>query len=289
MICSFSMNEAMNLKGKTIVLTGATGGIGRALSRYFLSFGAKLCLSGRNEEKLLSLEARLKQEYPKAELSHLVCDLQDMDQVKKLSAKLLTLPVDLLILNAGTYAIPRALSNAGYDTVFQVNFLSHYYLVKKLLPLLEQRNAKVLVTGSIAHRFNPVDPEDPDFSHHIGDNNIYGNSKRFLMFSLMELLKNSPVEFAIGHPGINFTGITDHYPPEVLKVVKPSMLLMFMPPEQACLSILRASFTSVPYCHWVGPGYFDIWGKPVITPLHSCDPKERRQIFSLAEKMYETL
>ena len=285
----FSRQEIERVHGKTVVMTGATGGLGEAMCRYLLAFGADLIMVTRNKEKSKRLCDTLLREYPGAKVRYLLCDLSSMDQVKAVSQQLQQLPVDILMLNAGAYDLPRVLTTEGYDNVFAINFLSHYYLTKTLLPLLKARKGKVTVTGSIAHRFQELDPQNPDFSRHQGANNIYGNSKRFLMFALMELLKDSGVEYSIGHPGISYTGITANYPPEVLKIVKPSMLFLFMHKEEACLSILRAVLTDVPYCHWIGPGYFDIWGNPVITPLHSCSLRERRQIFTIAEKMFRTL
>ena len=102
----------------------------------------------------------------------------------------------------------------------------------------------------------------------------------------MELLKKEGVPFAVGHPGISFTGITANYPPQALKIVKPSMQVLFMPPEKACQSMVRAAAEEVPYCHWIGPGYFDIWGNPVISPLRTCPLSERQQILKIAEEMY---
>ena len=286
---SFLGSSQTSLAGKTVVLTGAAGGLGSSLCRYLLACGAEIIMINRNREKSEVLCSALRREYKGARVSYLLCDLEKMDQVKETAAALKQRSVDILILNAGTYAIPRGLSSAGYDTVFQVNFLSQYYLMKTLLPQLKAVSGKVVVTGSIAHRFNVLDPEDPDFSHHTGDNSIYGNSKRFLMFAPMELLKNSGVSFAIGHPGISYTGITSHYPPEALAVVKPSMQLLVPHPEQACLSMVRASFAEVPFDHWIGPGYFDVWGDPVISPLHSCSSLERRKLFKIAEEMFRGL
>ena len=289
MNCNLNITETVSLKNKTVVITGTTGGLGSALCDYLLSYGAKLYMINRNEKKTKALTERLLLKYPDAKISRILCDLSDMEQVKKTADELQRLPIDIFMLNAGVYAIPRAVGSAGYDTVFQTNFLSHYFLVKSLLPLLEKRKAKVVVTGSIAHRFHPADPLDPDFSNHRGAGNIYGNSKRFLMFSLMELLKDSPVSFAVGHPGISPTGITGNYPPLLLKIVKPAMKLLFMRPEKACLGVLKAACETVPYCHWAGPAVFDIWGKPVIKPLHSCPLKEREQILEIAEGMYRKL
>ena len=278
-----------SLKGKLVAITGATGGLGSAMCRYLLSFGADILMINRSREKSDVLLNALKEQYPHRSIDYLLCDLSEMNQVRLTAAALKSMPIDILMLNAGTYAIPRALTEQGFDTVFAVNFLSHYYLVKELLPLLQMRKGKVIATGSIAHKFHPYDPEDPDFSHHEGANDIYGNSKRFLIFALMELLKNSGVRFAVGHPGISYTGITSHYPPQALKVVKPSMELIFMEPQQACRSMIRCIFEDVPYLHWMGPGYFEIWGNPVISPLKTCGKQERRQIFKEAEKMVQLL
>ena len=282
--------NGQSLSGKTVVITGATGGLGRNISRSVLYLGGSLVMVNRSQERSKALKDQLLAEFPQGKVSYYLCDLEDARQVRSVCNALRQLPVDVLMLNAGTYAIPRALSFGGWDNVFTTNFLSHYFMVKELMPLLEQRRAKVVATGSISHRFNPSDPQDMDFAHHEGANDIYGNSKRYLMFSLTELLKDHPkVRFAIGHPGISFTGITAHYPPNLLKIVKPSMLLIFMHPEKACRSMVKAIFEDVAYLHWLGPWAFDIWGNPVDKPLTACPEQERQEIFHRAEEMYAQL
>lgn len=278
-----------DLKGKTVVLTGATGGLGSAVSRYVLSFGGRLIMVNRSKEKSEALMASLRQDYPQGDISYLLADLSHMAEVKALCGCLQNEPIDVLMLNAGTYAIPRALSPEGYDTVFETNFLSQYYMVRTLLPLLNQRKAKVVVTGSIAHRFNSSDMGDVDFAHHQGANNIYGNSKRFLMFALTELLKNQEASLSLAHPGISFTGITSHYPEKLLKIVKLPMKTLFMAPQKACRSMVRGILEDVPYLHWIGPRFFDIWGYPTVKALTSCEAQERRQIFNAAEDIYKKL
>ena len=279
-----------SLQGKTVVLTGATGGLGSQMCRYLLSYGAALILVTRNREKSENLCISLRQEYPGCQLSYLLADFEQMDQVITVCKALSSRPVDILMLNAGTYALPRQLSSCGYDNVFTTNFIAHYVMVKQLLPLLKARHGKVVATGSISYRFSPSDPQDVDFAHHEGANLIYGNSKRYLMFSLMELLRQEPeVDFAIGHPGISFTGITAHYPKAALLIVKPSMKLIFMHPGKACRSMVQAVFQSVPYMHWLGPGVRDIWGNPRLLALDSCDQQERMEIFRRAEKIYSEI
>ena len=282
--------ENPTLRGKTVVLTGATGGLGLEICRYVLSFGGRLIMVARNREKAEALKASLLLEYPQAQISFLLADLESPDQVLALCQKLRQQPVDVLMLNAGTYALPRLHTACGYDNVFTTNFISHYVMVRELLPLLRERSAKVVATGSISYRFSPSDPEDIDFSHRQSANLVYGNSKRYLMFALTELLKNEQnISFAIGHPGISFTGITAHYPKAALMVVRPSMKLIFMHPRKACRSMVAAIFREVPPLHWLGPGVREIWGNPRLSPLTGCDAEERQEIFNRAEQIYQNL
>ena len=279
-----------SLKGKTVLITGATGGLGQAACSYILAAGGRLLMINRDLKKSQSLCLSLRKAYPQAEMEYLLADLQEISQVKALCEELQKRSVDIVILNAGTYAVPRKVCSTGYDVVFETNFLSHYYLVKQLLPQLISRRGKVVAVGSIAHNYIVTDPQDIDWSHHEGDSKIYGNSKRYLMYALMELLKNQPeVDFAIGHPGISCTGITSNYPAGILPFVKFSMKLLFMWPPMAVRSIVKAVFAEVPYLHWVGPKYFDIWGNPKVKPLNTCSQEERRAIFERAEKIYQKL
>ena len=279
-----------SLAGKTVVLTGATGGLGAEACRYILSCSGKLVTVTRNPQKTEALCKALRDEFPGSQIQCLYADFSDIQQMKTLSDSLRDLPVDILILNAGAYAIPREICSTGYDNVFQINFVSHYYLVRRLLPLLIQRKSKVVAVGSIAHSGCPSDPQDIDFASHEGAEKIYGNSKRYLMFSLMELLKDYPeVRFAIGHPGISLTGITNSYPKAILPFVKFSMRILFMPPRLAVRSIVKAIFTDVPYLHWIGPKCKNIWGAPEIKALSTCESEERQAILARAERIYENL
>lgn len=86
--------------------------------------------------------------------------------------------------------------------MFSVNFLAPYYITKQILPLLEKSDmAKVVIVGSIAHNYSHIDVNDIDFSTRKKPSKIYGNSKRFLMFSMYELFKNKDkVKLSVTHP-----------------------------------------------------------------------------------------
>ena len=283
-------NNTASLKGKTVVITGATGGLGTEICRSVLALEGRLVLVNRSADKSRTLRGQLLEEHPGSDIVCLTADLTDMDSVKAVCTQLEQEPVDFLILNAGAYAIPRRTCATGYDNVFQTNFVSHYYMVKRLLPHLAARRAKVLAMGSIAHNYSKTDPADIDFAGRKKASKVYGNSKRYLMFALTELLKNNPdVRFAIAHPGIAFTNITAHYPPLLFAIIKYPMKVIFLQPCQAARSMVKALFTDVPSLHWIGPKLFDIWGNPSVKALTTCDEEERRRIFETAEAIYAKL
>ena len=112
-----------SLLGKTVVLSGATGGLGHVLCHAVLFCGGDLVLLNRNEQKTHALHAALKREFPDRNITCLTVDLAEMDSVHKAVENLKTMPVDVLIHNAGAYSIPRRTCSSGYDNVFQV----HHY------------------------------------------------------------------------------------------------------------------------------------------------------------------
>lgn len=279
-----------SLEGKTIAITGATGGLGREICKNLLALGGNLVLLNRNPEKNRALRRELLAQYPKAQISDIPVDLTDIGSVKAACTALSQLPLDILIHNAGAYSIPREICSTGLLNVFQINFAAPYYMTKQLLPLLSQRHGKVVVMGSIAHTYSKSDSQDLDFATRTGSSLIYGNSKRYLMFAMGELLKDHPqVEFAIAHPGITFTGITDHYPKVIFAIIKHPMKVIFMKPSGAARGMVLAVCSKVPYLHWAGPRFFNIWGNPSVKLLRTCDLQERQRIFRDAEKMYQKL
>ena len=278
------------LKGKCVVLSGATGGLGRKLSRYLAPSGVKLILLNKDPKKAAGLRNSLLMKYPQADIKSFSADFSDIDAVKKLCAELSELPVDYLIHNAGAYAMPRGKNELGVDNEFQINFLSPYYISRKLLPLLEERKAKIILTGSIAHRAASADSADIDYSRHRSDVQLYGNSKRFLMYShIMLVVKHPGIELSIAHPGICPTGITSHYPAALRAFIKLPMTLGFMGPGRACLPLLNAIHRETLHYSWIGPNFFGIWGKPGLNVLKGCSEKEQKLIFDTAEKLYREM
>lgn len=271
------------LWGKRVAISGSTGGLGRELCFYLVSLGAELVLVDRNSERSLALAEELKKANPTSTVSHIRADMADMESVRVAADRLEDMRIDYLILNAGAYSIPRHKCDTGYDNVFQINFISPYYLARRLLSGIERRGGKIVAVGSIAHNYSKIDESDVDFSTRKQASKVYGNAKRFLTYGLFAL--NSPA-VSVTHPGISFTGITNHYPKLIFALIKHPMKIIFPHPRVACLSILKGLFTDCKSGEWIGPSLFDVWGLPRKKPLRTATLKEREKIARIAEEIY---
>ncbi len=275
----------IDLSHKCVAITGSTGGIGRELCRHLLAAGASLVLLDRSPEKSAVLQRDLKAEFPTACLMAVPLVLDDMTSVKAACERLETLPIDILIHNAGAYSIPRYTTSMGCDNVFQINALAPYYITKELLPHLRERGGHVVAVGSIAHRYSKTDAKDVDFATRRKASLVYGNAKRRLMFALYELFRDeTAATLSVCHPGITFTNVTAHYPPLIFALIKHPMKVIFMSPRKAALSILQGCAESCGYHEWIGPRWFDVWGMPKKRKLRSCTQAECEAIYEAMEK-----
>lgn len=280
-------NNTESLKGKTIAISGSTGGIGKQLCEILIGLDANLILIDRNRKKQEELREYLLSQNNSVDIKLLQADMSDFESVKSVTESLKSLLPDVLLLNAGAYKIERRITSIGYDNVFQINFVSPYYMINQLLPTLRERNGRVVVVGSVAHNYSHINEEDVDFRNNPKCTQVYGNSKRFLMFSLYELFKNEDeVKLSVAHPGITSTNITAHYPKLIYAIIKYPMKVIFMSNKKASLSIIKGVFDSTEYHNWWGPKLFNVWGYPKKTALKTCTKEESEKIFELANKIY---
>jgi len=279
-------NEQRSLVGKRIAITGSTGGLGRELCAALAALGASLVLLDRNQVRSEAHRESLKASFD-AEVICLPLELEDMYSVREVTDRLLTLGIDILIHNAGAYSIPRRTCDSGYDNVFQINFASPYYMIRRLLPMLRSRGGRVLAVGSIAHTYSRIDPSDVDFASRKAASKVYGNAKRFLMFSLYALFREEKeAHLAVTHPGITLTNITAHYPKWIFALIKYPMKVLFMSPKKAVRSIVQGVWEDTAPNEWIGPRWFAVWGRPKKSRLRTCSTEEAKTIATLADEVY---
>ena len=279
-------NNTSSLQGKLVAISGSTGGLGGALCEHLAALGADLLLLNRNGARSEAQKKELAEKYG-TNVRYISLDLSDMSSVDEAVRALENEKLDVLIHNAGAYSIPRKTCENGYDNVFTINFVSPYYLTRKLLPTLKKNGTKVVIVGSIAHNYSKTDENDVDFSGRKQASKVYGNAKRYLMTALPALLQKEGVEFAVTHPGITFTNITAHYPKLIFAIIKHPMKIIFMSPRKAALSILQGVFENTVGCDWIGPRVFNIWGTPNRKLLRTIKPKEFDAIVKKTEEIYK--
>lgn len=279
-------SNAESLDGKTVVITGSTGGLGKEICKILASLGADLVLVDRSLQKSSAHRDSLLSLFPDIKVTLLTADMEDIESVKIACEILKITTFDYLILNAGAYSIPRIKTDMGYDNVFQINFVSQYYMARALAPAIKARGGRIITVGSIAHNYSVIDKNDIDFSTRRKSNLVYGNSKRYLMCAMYKLSNDTGVDISVVHPGITFTNITAHYPPLIFAVIKHPMKVIFMPARKACLSVIKGVFDTCGKYEWIGPRIFDIWGVPGKSKLKTISEDEFSFISSVCDNLF---
>ncbi|KOC70667.1 WW domain-containing oxidoreductase [Habropoda laboriosa] len=201
-----------DLRGKIALVTGANTGIGFETARSLALHGCKVILACRDLEKGTEAVQKIKQEVENVTCEVLQIDLSSLHSVReaaeKFKQKYRTLHI--LILNAGVFAIPYQLTKDGYETTFQVNHLSHFYLTLLLEhPIRSCHNSRVVIVSSESHRFSSLQTVE-DFhqlllsppAYKYWSMEAYNNSKLCNILFAQELAKRWPsVNVLSCHPG----------------------------------------------------------------------------------------
>jgi NAD(P)-dependent dehydrogenase (short-subunit alcohol dehydrogenase family) len=167
----------------TILVTGATDGLGRALADGLAGEGAQLILHGRSREKLELAAAEIANQSGAAAPAIVVADLSELKQVRDLSAQVAnaTDRLDGFVSNAGIGSgepdgRSRRLSADGYELRFAVNYLAGFDLSLRLLPLLAvSPAARIVNVASLGQA--PIDFDDVMLEHDYSGARAYGQSK----------------------------------------------------------------------------------------------------------------
>lgn len=207
---------------KTIVITGASDGIGKAAARRLHADGHTVVLVGRSPEKTKALAAELGAPY-------YIADLGVLKEVQRLAGDLRRdyATIDVLALNAGGIFSDRVITTDGFEQTFQVNHLAHFLLVGLLMKTLIKSRATIIATSSSANYFNRLDLDDLNAKHGYGKWTVYGNAKLMNILFVRELNRRfgeKGIAAAAFHPGIVSTSFARNLGP-VLKAVFSSKLM----------------------------------------------------------------
>lgn len=166
----------MSTEKKTILITGATDGIGLETAKMLVSLGHNVLLHGRSPAKLGKVESALSGIADGGQVESYVADLSRMADVEALATAVADkyTNLDVLINNAGVYRSPDPITPDGLDVRFVVNTIAPYLLTQRLLPLLGA-SARVVNLSSAAQA--PVNPEALAGRGRLPDGAAYAQSK----------------------------------------------------------------------------------------------------------------
>ncbi|GAB2683684.1 SDR family NAD(P)-dependent oxidoreductase [Aliiglaciecola aliphaticivorans] len=185
---------------KTILLTGATDGIGLQTAKVFATQGHTLLLHGRNGAKLAQTKETLLKLNPNTSIELFKSDLANLSDVEKMASDIQqkVSAIDVLINNAGVFKVPNPITDEGYDIRFVVNTLAPYLLTRKILPLFNA-SGRVINLSSAAQA--PVNLKAIQGEQSLSDSDAYAQSKLALTMWTFQLAKenssNAPAFIAI--------------------------------------------------------------------------------------------
>lgn len=143
----------MAMNGRTVIVTGATAGIGRVACERLAAMGASLALVARDRAKVEALAADLRRRGALPPSIHLA-DLSRVAEVRRVAAEIAALPrIDVLLNNAGAIFNRRTMTDDGLERTFALNHLAYFVLANLLLDRLKaSAPARVVNVASEAHR-----------------------------------------------------------------------------------------------------------------------------------------
>ncbi|MEO9179565.1 MAG: SDR family oxidoreductase [Candidatus Saccharimonadales bacterium] len=191
---------------KTIIITGASDGIGLEAARQLKARGANVVIVGRSPQKTKAAAKEL-------EAPYYIADFSKLSQVRQLAASIRQdyPKIDVLVNNAGGVFGKRQVTEDGYELTMQVNHLAHFLLTNLLMDVLLASQATVISTSSVANsRFSDLDIDDLNMEKKFTANKAYGNAKLENILFTKELARRygskglSAVAFHPGNVATNF-------------------------------------------------------------------------------------
>ncbi len=282
--------------GKIAIVTGASNGIGLATAEALAGAGATVILAVRNAERGNSAAERIRAAVPAAQIEVQLLELADLNSVKAFAERVIAKypRIDLLINNAGTFLAPVKPTVQGHEQHFGINYLGHFALTLRLLPVIGGPDPRVVSVSSWSVQHGIL-----RFENLAGagrwDYLLYAQSKLANLLFSVELGRRlqsagSPVISVAAHPG--FTGTN------LAKGISPSLgqqLLVWMFPragmslaDGARPTLYAATMPKVRPGDFYGPqGFVELYGGPGPSSLrrYGQDADKARRLWEVSEQL----
>lgn len=281
-----------DLRGRRIVVTGATTGIGKETARALAKMGADVVIVGRDPDKIASTVRELGSE-ARGEFAHVRCDFASLTSVRDASIELRERfpKIHVLVNNAGAVYMERSVTADRLETTLQVNHLGPYLLTRRLLPAIERaaspdRASRIVNVSSMVHAQAKIDWDDLQTVKraYVGLR-VYGETKLMnvmFTYALARRLSARHVTANCLHPGVIASGFGHNNRGWMglgVKIVAP---LLPTPAKGARTSVYLASASEV---EGVTGKYFDERSRERASSEASRDPVAQEKLWSVSEAL----
>jgi NAD(P)-dependent dehydrogenase (short-subunit alcohol dehydrogenase family) len=284
------------VEGKTVLVTGSTGGIGKETARQLAALGAHVVLVGRDKNRAAAAVADLRHTSGNDNVTAITADLSRLRDVRRLAqeASDRASGLDVLINNAGATRSRRELTEDGIETAFAVNVAAPFCLTHWLMPALAASGqARVInITGGVPR--GRIDLNNLQGEKSYVGLSFYNQTKLAQMamsYRFAQELAATPVTLNVAYPGHAYTSMNRNltvgtYPPLARPIVP--LLRLAMPVVYGHRALLRATRSSVylassPEVREASGTYFNSKAKPTSWPDAVLDGTTRNTIWQLCE------
>jgi NAD(P)-dependent dehydrogenase (short-subunit alcohol dehydrogenase family) len=284
----WTATQLPDMSGRTVVVTGASSGIGVVTAAELARAGARVVLAVRDVAKGESAAAAMP---GKTEVRSL--DLTSLASVRAFAAAW-TGDLAILINNAGIMMVPEARTADGFELQFGTNHLGHFALTNLLLPHITER---VVTVTSDLHKLGKIDVDDVNYERRryrpLG---AYTQSKLANMLFTFELQRkltasNSAVRSVAAHPGVAKTNLVSHIGGIQGAANKVFLALITQDVEHGALPTLYAATQDIPGATYVGPGgLLHTKGYPEISrpSRRARDPEMAAKLWDVSARLTKT-
>lgn len=237
-----------HLKGKTVLITGATCGMGKALALAFAQRGARVVLACRDTELAEKVVKEIRDTCDNINVIALHCDLSSMESVRAFAKefKKCESQLHILVNNAGVMMCPKDLTEDKFEMQFGVNYLGHFLLTHLLLDHLKKSApSRIVNVTAHAHQLGVIDFDDINQDNDYNPGHAYAQSKLAVALFTIELaqqLEGTDVTVNCVNPGVVNTSLHRHMPFRNHSFIKvcfaPFVWYLFKKPEDGINSML---------------------------------------------------
>jgi retinol dehydrogenase-14 len=239
------------MAGKAVLVTGGTGGIGKATAIGLATLGARVAITGRDPNRAQSAAADIQRESRNPEVEAFAADLSSQAEVRRLAAAVLDAypRLDVLVNNVGGFWAHRHVTADGLERTFAVNHLASFLLTDLLMDRLKRSApARIVSVSSNAQAMGRIDFDDLQGERNYSGSRAYNQSKLAVVMFTYELSRRLPgttVTANALHPGVVHTAFSSEDPSALARAARPLMRFMKTPAQGAATSIYLASSPDV--------------------------------------------